>query len=105
MSAASGSKSCADVYGISLDDGANICQWNYWGGNGQKFILEPVADPNKTVIGDVNADGKFTIADIVMMQKFLLGAGTLMDWNAGDLCKDSKINIFDLSAMKSLIIE
>lgn len=105
LSAASGSKSCADVYGISLDDGANICQWNYWGGNGQKFILEPVADPNKTVIGDVNADGKFTIADIVMMQKFLLGAGTLMDWNAGDLCKDSKINIFDLSAMKSLIME
>lgn len=105
LSAVSGSKSCADVYGISLDDGANICQWNYWGGNGQKFILEPVADPNKTVIGDVNADGKFTIADIVMMQKFLLGAGTLIDQNAGDLCDDGKINIFDLSAMKSLIIE
>jgi arabinan endo-1,5-alpha-L-arabinosidase len=37
LSAASGSKSCADVYGISLDDGANICQWNYWGGNGQNL--------------------------------------------------------------------
>ncbi len=105
LSAASGGKSCVDVYGISLDDGANICQWNYWGGNGQKFILEPVAVPSKNVIGDVNADGQFTIADIIMMQKYLLGAGTLIDPNAGDLCEDGRLNIFDLSAMKNLIME
>ncbi|MBQ9957194.1 MAG: transposase, partial [Ruminococcus sp.] len=32
---------CADVYEISLENGANINQWEYWGGDGQKFILEP----------------------------------------------------------------
>ncbi len=53
LTAASNNKSCLDVYNISKEDGANICQWEYWGGNGQKFILEPV----KEIEGDVNADG------------------------------------------------
>jgi len=44
LTAASGGTACADVYEISMNDGANICQWNYWGGAGQKFVLEPVAE-------------------------------------------------------------
>ena len=28
---------------VVKDDGANICQWEFWGGDGQKFILEPAA--------------------------------------------------------------
>ncbi len=56
------------------------------------------------VEGDVNADGSFTILDIVMMQKYLLGVGDLTDWEAGDLCKDSVINVFDLAAMKKALL-
>jgi len=90
----------------SLDDGANICQWEYWGGDGQKFILEPAAmekAPEK-VIGDVNADGSFNVVDLVMMQKFLLGAGTLTDWEAGDLCQDECIDVYDMVMMRKFIV-
>ena len=54
--------------------------------------------------GDVNSDGKFNVADIVMMQKWLLCAGDLTDWKAGDLCKDDRIDVFDLCLMKRLLI-
>lgn len=106
LTVSSGGTRCADVYEISLDDGANICQWEYWSGDGQKFILEPAAmekAPEK-VIGDVNADGSFNVADLVMMQKFLLGAGELTDYAAGDLCEDEYIDVFDMIMMRKLIV-
>ena len=56
------------------------------------------------VIGDVNADGSFNVADLVMMQKFLLGAGTLTDWKAGDLCPDERIDAYDMVMMRKLIV-
>ena len=33
-----------DVYDISYDNGANIDQWDYWGGEGQKFYIRPTAE-------------------------------------------------------------
>lgn len=55
--------------------------------------------------GDVNVDKKFDISDIVMLQKWLVKAGEITDWQAGDLCEDGKLNIFDLCAMKRLLIQ
>lgn len=104
--AASNGTACADVFEISMESGANICQWEYLGGAGQKFILESTSAetvPQK-IIGDVNADGKFSVADVVMMQKFLLGSGELIDWAAGDFCEDEKIDAFDMVMMRKLII-
>ncbi len=45
LSACSAKASCLDVYEISPDPGANICQWTYWGGDGQKWILIPTEEP------------------------------------------------------------
>ena len=56
------------------------------------------------VQGDVNCDGSFSIADIVMLQGFLLGKSDLTDWQAGDLCQDGVIDSFDLVAMRKLIL-
>lgn len=98
---------CADVFEISTEDGANICQWEYWGGDGQKFILE-AAEEVKTpdrITGDVNADGSFDVADIVMLEKYILGAGTLTDWLAGDLYNDGVIDVFDKIKMRKEIIK
>ncbi len=107
MSVVSEGKACADVFEVSKNDGANICQWEYHGGDGQKFILEPapiVKEPEPIVIiGDVNADGAFTILDAVMMQKYLLGLESLTDVQAGELTGDGKINIFDLNVMKRML--
>ncbi|MGN0580325.1 MAG: CotH kinase family protein [Ruminococcus sp.] len=56
--------------------------------------------------GDVNADGEFNIADVVLMQKWLLAVPdvSLADWKAGDLCEDDIINVFDLCLMKRMSI-
>ncbi|MDE6780906.1 MAG: hypothetical protein K2J40_05545 [Ruminococcus sp.] len=101
LTASSCNKGCLDVYNISPDDGANICQWEYWGGEGQKFIIEPIAEPQK-IAGDVNSDGKFDIADIVLFQKWLLAVPdtALADWKAADFCEDNRLDVFDLCLMK-----
>lgn len=58
------------------------------------------------VKGDVNADGKFSISDVVLMQKWLLVVpdAKLIDWKAGDLCEDDRLDVFDLCLMKRLLI-
>lgn len=33
-----------DCYAWGTSNGTNICQWSYWGGNCQKFIITPVDD-------------------------------------------------------------
>ncbi len=59
------------------------------------------------VIGDVNADGTLSVADLVLMQKWLLGVpdAKLADWQAGDLCTDGRIDTFDLAAMRKEILK
>ena len=60
---------------------------------------------DNTLYGDVNDDGSFTVVDIVAMQKYLIGNGTLTNWKAGDLCKDDVINVFDLCLIKRNLLE
>lgn len=54
--------------------------------------------------GDINGDGEFTVADLAVMQRFLLGRCSLTNWHNGDLCRDNRIDIFDLCLMRKLII-
>ncbi|MBR2283463.1 MAG: BspA family leucine-rich repeat surface protein [Ruminococcus sp.] len=56
--------------------------------------------------GDVNADGSFNISDVVLMQKWLLAVPdtALIDWKAGDLCEDGRLDAFDLSLMRNKLI-
>ena len=55
------------------------------------------------VRGDVNADGNLTVADAVKLQKWLLTVPdtTLEKWQAADLCKDGRLDIYDLTLMKT----
>ncbi len=57
--------------------------------------------PETTIAGDVNADGEFSIADVVLLQKWLLAVPDtkLADWKAADLCEDNKLNVFDMCLM------
>ena len=57
--------------------------------------------------GDVNADGEFTIADVVALQKWLLGVpdAKLADWKAGNFCNDNRLDVFDLCIMKRELLK
>lgn len=74
------------------------------------FILLTVAvmSENRTdmVQGDINADGKFDIADIVTLKKWILAVPDteLANWKAADLCEDGRLNVFDLCVMKQKLI-
>ncbi len=56
----------------------------------------------KPVRGDVNGDSLFTSADLVSLQKWLLGTRgeKLADWEAGDLVSDGRLDTFDLCLMR-----
>lgn len=54
--------------------------------------------------GDVNADGEFAAADLVMLQRWLLGKGNIDDWQAGDLNYDKTLNVLDLCLMRSELL-
>lgn len=66
------------------------------------YLLSMTEDEQNTepIRGDVNADGDFTVADVLMLQKWLLCSGDITDWNAGDLSEDNKLDVFDLCIMK-----
>jgi hypothetical protein len=54
-----------------------------------------------SVKGDVNADGKFDVSDVVMMQTWIINAGSITDWTAGDFDGDNSLSVFDLAMMKN----
>lgn len=57
--------------------------------------------------GDINGDGELTIADVVVLQQWLLGESNeeLKNWEEADLCKDGVLNVYDLCLMRKALIE
>ena len=56
--------------------------------------------------GDVNADGVFSVADVILLQKWLLSVPDthLANWKAADFYEDGKLDVFDLCLMKRMLI-
>lgn len=57
--------------------------------------------------GDVSGDGSFNVADIVLLQRWLLGQNpeNFKNWKAADLNGDDVIDVFDLTAAKKYLVE
>ncbi|MDE6502653.1 MAG: dockerin type I repeat-containing protein [Ruminococcus sp.] len=57
------------------------------------------------IMGDANADGRFTIADVTLFQNWLMGNNvTLNNYQAVDFCEDGVLDIFDLCMMKKELL-
>lgn len=70
--------------------------------------ITTTTDPEPLKIpGDVNDDGKFTINDIVLLQKWLIAIPDvkLENWRAADLNFDNRLNVFDFCIMKRLYLK
>ena len=61
----------------------------------------------QTIEGDVNADDQFNVADVVLLQKWLLGVPNtkLSNWRAGNFCNDNRLDVFDLCIMKRELLK
>ncbi|MDO5561010.1 MAG: GDSL-type esterase/lipase family protein [Oscillospiraceae bacterium] len=57
-------------------------------------------------MGDVNSDGEFNVADIILLQKWLLAFpdAELNNWEAADLCEDGTVNSVDFCMMKNKLL-
>ena len=70
-----------------------------------RYRFEPDIQPYR--MGDVNNDGEFNVADVVLLQKWLLAVPDthLANWKAVDFCNDNVLNVFDLCLMKRELLE
>ena len=57
------------------------------------------------VKGDVNDDGAMNTADLVMLQKYILGAGKLTNSSNADINEDGNIDVFDVVGLRKLLIK
>lgn len=55
--------------------------------------------------GDLNNDGFFSISDLVILQRWLIGEGELDEWQNVDYDKDGIVDIFDFCIMKSELLK
>ncbi|MBD5142939.1 MAG: hypothetical protein HDT22_04915 [Ruminococcus sp.] len=58
-------------------------------------------------IGDINADGEVNVADVILLQKWILAIPDthLANWKAADLYEDNQLNVFDLCLLKRKLLE
>ncbi len=104
---ASDIQSAFDELGIVYSDIDGISISAYGGDLTASDIKLLVNSGSKeSVRGDVNADGEFNVSDLVLLQKWLLAVpGTkLADWKAADLCKDGRLDVFDLCLMRKALL-
>lgn len=59
-----------------------------------------------TVKGDINQYNQLSIADAIILQKYILGSIELSETESesADICRDGCVNIFDMVAMRRLLI-
>lgn len=64
-------------------------------------------DLDAPVTGDCNEDGEFSVADVILLQKWILADKdtTLKNWKVADICEDNVLDVFDLIGMKQLLIK
>ena len=69
-------------------------------------VMLIVADSNTAVLGDVNDDGTFSTADLILLKKWLMhkSGAYLPQWKNADFNQDGKINIYDFCLMKKELL-
>ncbi|MBQ8922489.1 MAG: family 43 glycosylhydrolase [Oscillospiraceae bacterium] len=93
-----------DVYDISYENGANIDQWDYWGGEGQKFYIRPAGDCYTLLRGDLDFSGGLDACDLTLLKRGL--SDGFDDWSAAaaDCNGDGFVSAADARALQGLLL-
>ena len=69
-------------------------------GSTQPFLVKVITAENvsEDTRGDVNSDGEFNVADVVLLQKWLPAVPdtNLTNWKAASFLYDDRLDVFDL---------
>lgn len=86
----------------SKENGANVQQWENTSNGCQRWLLHTEAKP---VRGNVNRDGSLSVADLVLVQRWLTRVPdtTLADWKAADLTGDGILTGADLVLLRQAL--
>ena len=70
-------------------------------------VTDEAYEPKEIASGDTNGDGDFTIADMVMVQKHIMGkkSAALSDWKCADFYKDGKVDVYDFIVMRENFVK
>ena len=61
---------------------------------------------NDGVVGDANDDGEFNMADIVLLQRWLIGEDVeLSNWKLLDFNSDGRLNVSDMTLLKTVLLQ
>ena len=131
LSHTSGDTKYVEVAGASKENGANVQQWEPTGSSCQKWqaateVTTTATTTTQTTVtsttratttttgttqpvwlpGDVNQDGERSMADVVLLQKWLLAVpgAILPDWQLGDVCQDQILNGMDLAVLWRMVL-
>ena len=90
----------ADMFKITTEEQPEIKYYD----NG---AMDLVFKRKSALSGDVNADGTFSVSDVILLQKWLAAEPDtkLADWKAADFNHDNVLNAVDLSMMKEYLIK
>lgn len=93
-------------YMITLDELPDVYSYGNTSSSGNTAPEFTIAPP-EAVKGDINEDGDVTIADAVLLEKWLLGSGTnnSANWKNADIYTDNVIDVYDMIEMRKLISE
>ena len=116
-----------EVADASSSSGANVRQWELNGASCQNWIAETYTTTTTTTTtstttvttttateptpvnpsGDLSLDGKINVADIVLLQKYLLGTEKLTrkQFEIGDMNKDEAVDAFDMVLLRKEVIK
>ena len=88
----------ADTFSFTTDEQPEVTLHN----NGS---MEVVFRTKLKGLADINNDGTFGVSDVVLFEKWLLGAknAVLENWEAADMNGDERLDSFDLALMKELL--
>ncbi len=88
------------------DSYIEICHDGYHFNTLGIYISDENGDINEGFKGDVNKDSNINIADLVVLQKWLVGNGDSLDcWQLADICDDNQLDVFDMVMLRKLLIE
>ncbi|WP_303821154.1 family 43 glycosylhydrolase [Ruminococcus flavefaciens] len=93
-----------DVYDISHENGANIDQWDYWAGEGQKFYIRPVGGDHSFIRGDLNFDGSVDIFDRTVMQRGIIAGFDETMAAIADMDGSGTVNTADLVLLSQFLL-